>query len=57
MSEVRVVRVVERWVVWALRVEMWDWVVEAAALRVGCEVGGLLVAGGLVGGEGRVELR
>ena len=39
MSSVRVVRVSERRVVWAARVEMWVWVWEVVAERAVVEVG------------------
>ena len=39
MSSVRVVRVSERRVVWAARVEMWVWVWEVVVERVVVEVG------------------
>lgn len=45
MSSVRVVRVVERRVVWAARVEIWVWVWVAMDERVG---GGLVLVGGRV---------
>lgn len=48
MSSVRLVRVVERRVVWAARAEIWDWVCVAMDERVG---------GGLDAVVGRVELR
>lgn len=48
ISSVRLVRVVERRVVWAVRAEIWDWVCVAMDERVG---------GGLAAVAGRVELR
>ncbi len=39
MSSVRVVRVVERWVVWAARAEIWVWVVVARDEMVGGDLG------------------
>lgn len=35
-SSVRPVRIVERRVVWAFRVDMWDWVCDAMDDRDGC---------------------
>lgn len=52
----RAVSVAERRDVWALRVEIWDWVWEARVESVGWGWGEV-VGGVLVGGGGRVVLR
>lgn len=54
MSSVRAVRVEERRVVCALRVEMWDWVWAERVERGGCCCGWGFGAGD---GAGRVEFR
>lgn len=54
MSSVRAVRVVDSRAVWALRVDIWDWVWEERVAREGRGVLVEVVGGG---GEGRVLLR
>lgn len=59
MSSVRAVRVAERRVVCALRVEMWDWVWAVMEVRDcwGLEVVEVGFKGVVVGGEGRWVFR